>query len=42
MCVLLSVCGAYGNKAVADNPAFMVVSGISGAAEMCLAAANGA
>ena len=39
-CVLLSVC-AYG-KAVADNPAFMMVSGISGAAEMCLAAASGA
>lgn len=38
-CVLLSVC-AYG-KAVADNPAFMMVSGISGAAEMCLAAASG-
>jgi len=41
VCVLLSVCGAY-SKTVADNPAFMIVGGISGVAEMCLAAANGA
>lgn len=40
ICVLLSAWSAHG-KTVADNPAFMMVSGISGAAEMCLAAANG-
>jgi len=38
--VLIGVSSAYG-KAAADNPAFMMVSGISGAAEMCLAVASG-
>jgi len=40
LCILLVAGGAHG-KAGADNPAFMMVGGISGPAEMCLAAANG-
>ena len=40
LCILLVAGCAYG-KAVADNPSFMMVGGISAAAEMCLAAADG-
>ena len=35
------VAGSAYSKTVTDNPAFMMVGGISAAAEMCLAAGNG-
>ena len=38
--LLLFVCAAHA-KATADNPTFMMVSGISASEEMCLTAANG-
>jgi len=40
LCILLVAGVAFGER-VADNPAFMMVGGISAAAEMCLAAATG-
>jgi hypothetical protein len=40
LCILLVAGGALG-RTVADNPAFMIVGGISAASEMCLAVASG-
>ena len=40
LCILLVAGVAFGETG-ADNPAFMMVGGISAAAEMCLAAATG-